>query len=254
VTIDQDQADLLDELARDVRVMAARLDGMEQGALDAQLGLGTPGRIGSYDLGPLALAAGGGGPIMPASVIQPGAVEAESFSATAFIRLVTNAGATVVIDASGLTVTGGAITVRNPTGVVIIDGTSNMFKIAATGTQSKTITSETDWQSATTTLSGLGALPTTPAHLCYVSDTNTTTGFRYLTFMALTPDRDEWASDTNGGVTNVDFTAIRGGMAQAYVFLNGSSQAVVGLACINGTSPLSHTYYETYYVMKEAAL
>lgn len=60
----------------------------------------------------------------------------EHFQATATIRLVTNAGATVIIDEDGLAVIQGKIEVRNPGGTVIIDGTSDMFRIAATGTLS----------------------------------------------------------------------------------------------------------------------
>ncbi len=54
------------------------------------------------------------------------------------IQRVSNSGATVVINSSGITITGGAMTVTNPAGTVIIDGTSNMFKIVATGTQAAT--------------------------------------------------------------------------------------------------------------------
>ena len=44
-------------------------------------------------------------------------------------------GSNVSMDSSGITITNGALTVKNASvGTVIIDGTSNMFKIAATGT------------------------------------------------------------------------------------------------------------------------
>lgn len=46
---------------------------------------------------------------------------------------VENVGATVRINSTGLTVTNGAISVTNAGATVIIDGTSNMFKIIATG-------------------------------------------------------------------------------------------------------------------------
>lgn len=42
----------------------------------------------------------------------------------------------VTIDSDGVEITDGKLTVRNPNGNVIIDGTSNMFKIHATGTVS----------------------------------------------------------------------------------------------------------------------
>lgn len=43
----------------------------------------------------------------------------------------------VVIDKVGVTITGGKLTVSNPGGTVVIDGTSDMFKIAVSGTISK---------------------------------------------------------------------------------------------------------------------
>jgi hypothetical protein len=46
----------------------------------------------------------------------------------------TDDGATVIVDAGGITVTNGAITVTNGTGTVIIDGSSEIFLIAASGT------------------------------------------------------------------------------------------------------------------------
>ena len=47
-------------------------------------------------------------------------------------------GASAIWNKDGLTITDGAITVTNGSSVVIIDGTSNMFKIAASGTQNAT--------------------------------------------------------------------------------------------------------------------
>jgi hypothetical protein len=46
----------------------------------------------------------------------------------------TDDGATVIVDAGGITVTNGAITVTNGSGTVIIDGSSEIFLIAASGT------------------------------------------------------------------------------------------------------------------------
>jgi hypothetical protein len=46
--------------------------------------------------------------------------------------------ATVIVDGGGITITNGALTVTNGDDIVIIDGQSNMFKIAATGTISIT--------------------------------------------------------------------------------------------------------------------
>lgn len=49
---------------------------------------------------------------------------------------VSHAGGSVVISASGVTITNGKLVVSNAAATVIIDGTSDMFKIAATGTHS----------------------------------------------------------------------------------------------------------------------
>lgn len=53
-----------------------------------------------------------------------------------FASNVDNETADVIIDKDGITVIEGAITVTNAGATVIIDGSSNMFKIASTGTRS----------------------------------------------------------------------------------------------------------------------
>jgi hypothetical protein len=64
----------------------------------------------------------------------------------------------VAMGAAGLFITDGAITVTNGSSTVVIDGTSDMFKIQATGTQQVAFPSGT-WTSAdtVTTLTGLGS-------------------------------------------------------------------------------------------------
>jgi hypothetical protein len=62
------------------------------------------------------------------------AVTTDKLDANVVVANVANIGGTVVIDSTGVAITGGAMTVKNPGGTVIIDGTSDMFKIVATGT------------------------------------------------------------------------------------------------------------------------
>jgi hypothetical protein len=50
------------------------------------------------------------------------------------VEEVENATAEVIVNEAGLTITNGKLTVTNPGGTVVIDGTSNMFKIIASGT------------------------------------------------------------------------------------------------------------------------
>lgn len=85
----------------------------------------------------------GGGPVQTFD-IAAGAITANSIAAHTITgdeidadyvaANVVNVGGTVVIDSTGERITGGKLEVRNGDSVVIIDGTSNMFKIVTTGT------------------------------------------------------------------------------------------------------------------------
>ena len=79
------------------------------------------------------------------------------------VRIVNNSTGDVVINASGITITNGAITVTNPSATVVIDGTSNMFKIQATGTL--TLPSGGGVLNTSVTLSSLGTFTEVPALL-----------------------------------------------------------------------------------------
>ena len=83
--------------------------------------------------------------------ISDGAISTPKLAANAVIANVANIDDTVVIDSTGIAVTSGSITVTNDAGTVVIDGTSNMFKIDATGTMTQVGTGDT-----TTTLTALG--------------------------------------------------------------------------------------------------
>lgn len=72
-------------------------------------------------------------------------------------KQVASATTDVVIGATGLSVVNGAITVVSPDGsTTIIDGSSNMFKIAASGTISTGLAASPGSATATVTLTGLG--------------------------------------------------------------------------------------------------
>jgi hypothetical protein len=89
----------------------------------------------------------------------PGSVAADS----ALAGLGSAYSTSVAMGAAGLFITDGAITVTNPGSTVIIDGTSNMFKIAASGTQTVNYPNAT-WSGtyASVTLTALGNGYTTP--------------------------------------------------------------------------------------------
>lgn len=158
-------------------------------------------------------------------------------------------GATVIVDRGGITVTDGAITVTNAGATVIIDGSSDMFRIAAESTQSVTVGSDAAG-SASTTLTGLGALDATPASLLIHSNTDTTAGLQAPSWLATTLGRS-FVAATSGGSPTVRVVVVEN-LAYGYVNLNGSDQAVVNLLVQNATAS-SITRYQKYFVLDQVA-
>jgi hypothetical protein len=185
-----------------------------------------------------------------AAKVEAGAIDTAHLAATATISRVSNDGAEVVIDGSGIAVTSGAISVTNGSGTVIIDGTSNMFKIAAEGTQSRSSNSGDDLITSSTTLTGLGALAGTPAHLGYISSSSAVNSTRSNGYAQA--DASDFAATTSGGSPTASrvMATIAARMATS---LNGSSQAVVALRITNADAG-AQTWHAKYYILKEAAL
>ena len=131
-----------------------------------------------------------------------------------------NDSGTVLITSAGVTITNGALTVNNGApgvGDVIIDGSSNMFKIRYSGTLSHRLGPLATIRSTSYTLTGLGSLSTTPAHVSYVSDTNTTTGYRHLGFMAHDVGANNVGAISNGRHHQRQFTGIRDAVARQHL-------------------------------------
>jgi hypothetical protein len=82
---------------------------------------------------------------------------------TVLTQVVENSTAEVIIDSTGLTIIDGSITVQNPGGTVIIDGTSDMFRIIATGTISLVGPNVSVVSSEVLLALGMGSLA--PAHM-----------------------------------------------------------------------------------------
>jgi hypothetical protein len=80
----------------------------------------------------------------------------------------------VVIDHAGVAITNGKLTVTNPGSVVIIDGTSDMFRILASGGLSVAFPAAPGSASSTVSLTGLGeGYTVAPACLLMTSFNNT---------------------------------------------------------------------------------
>jgi len=155
-------------------------------------------------------------------------------------------GATVIVDRSGINIIDGAITVVNSSATVIIDGESDIFKIAAEGTQSVSVV--TLFAQASTTLSGLGTWTDCPAALLIHSDNNTSTNPQGVVIMQGYAAR--WAAATSGGAVTSEFTAMKQ-YVNGTMELNGSSEAVVKLNAWNSDD--TGTYYQKYFVLQETA-
>lgn len=147
-----------------------------------------------------------------------------------------NAPATVVIDDTGLAITNGKLTVTNPGGTVIIDGTSNMFKIAATATSVGA-----DWPPVGTTwtssavLSGTGSAPAALLAVA-VKDYPTASDYRAV---------GSWSSlDTSGAVQ---------ARLSGYSYSNGTDNVIVMVRESILTQPVGAPGVR-FYILKEAAI
>ena len=152
----------------------------------------------------------------------------------------------------GLWVGGGGITVVNSGSTVIIDGTSNMFKIAASGTLSGTQATGSEGVVDSITLTGLGTMSQVPAHVSYVAQGSAVTDRRSLgvgTRRSL-----QYGATTSGGATTADFIAIQS-YTRILTRLDASptGSALVELM-IDNHSGASVTDYSKYYVLAEAAM
>ena len=134
---------------------------------------------------------------------------------------------------------------------VIIDGTSDMFRISANGTITNTVGTGapgSNWTNVT--LTGLGALATTPAHLSFVSTSNASSSDR-LVGRLIGWETGCWVAATSGGATTTSRAVVYTTM-EVYTYLDGSSNCVVEFGGYNFIS--SATWYCKYYVLAQVAL
>lgn len=167
-----------------------------------------------------------------------------------------NGPAEVVIDDTGIAVSNGKITVSNGSSVVIIDGSSNMFKIVASGTLTR---SQAALSSGVSSVSFPGAgLPAgqSPAYVSYLTEGTSpaSNANRYLAVFEKPriANNRAFGADSLGGATNTDFYPITW-RAEMYSNVNGSSVAQLNLAVNNGSGSTVGTFAR-YHLLKEAAI
>jgi len=136
---------------------------------------------------------------------------------------------------------------------VIIDGTSNMHKIVATGTLSGTATTGSDQTVASITLSGLGTLSEILAHQAYYAVVDGSVDDPRV--LGISPQWTlKYAATSSGGSPNSEFLAavvyarIRG-------LLTGDPTGEMQLQLrIDNHAGGDRTVYSRYYVFQETAV
>jgi hypothetical protein len=169
---------------------------------------------------------------------------------------VSNIGAAVVVDSAGITVTEGAITVTNAGAVVIIDGTSRMFRILTSGSLHVALAGWTSGNAVvgtqTATLTNLGALGVIKAHQSYIAYSNTNTYDRYVGNLHTTHAAPRYVATTSGG-SPTDRVLGYVSRARMHAVLDGSTYETVTLTATSVDSAATD-YYGYYHILSEEAL
>jgi hypothetical protein len=134
---------------------------------------------------------------------------------------------------------------------VIIDGTSNVFKILVTGTRSLAVADDVFNSSSNDVLTGLGTFSATPAHLDFLASGNGVGDNQHLGAWFYSFDERFVASVAGGSPTAPQLTWY--GVGYGFTNLDGSSQCRIYTVGSNNSGS-SFTLYHRYYILKEAAL
>lgn len=167
----------------------------------------------------------------------------------------TDGEATVTINADGILVIDGKIEVRNAGATVIIDGTSNMFKIAATGSIDTGLVSDGSSAVVSTTLTALFPA-TTPACMTFLGTSidgksNRAAAHSFGAGGTGAMQQRYVALVSGGSVTTPAVVPNQYSYTTSGLDLVGNP--VVSLYGINSTGS-SLTYYARFYVMIETAI
>lgn len=169
----------------------------------------------------------------------------------AALRASLGGGAQQALLTPGVAVEAGSITVSNVGGTVIIDGTSDMFKIVATGTLSVGAQANSSVENSIQ-LTSLGQFATTPGHHNFISNGNQTTARQHVGFMFAYADHSYFGAGTPGGYVGTRFCGQQV-IAMFTTQLTADSYCRVALTLYNAYAAQVDVYGR-YYVLKEAAL
>jgi hypothetical protein len=131
----------------------------------------------------------------------------------------------------------------------IIDGTSNMFKIAASGTMNGTKADGSDGTVTTVELTALGELSAVPGFIVWIASGSSVTSAHVNGPGVLRTEL--WAAVGSGGSTTEDFIAIRS-YARIEANLSASPSGFLDLDLkIDNQSGSDQTRYSRFYVLQE---
>jgi hypothetical protein len=149
------------------------------------------------------------------------------------------------MDQFGLYVTG-------PDGTVIVDGTSNMFKISASGTMSDTCPADTFERTVDITITSLGIVTETPALMAWIATTSGTTAQRRQSPYINSAGSAKFAATSSGG-SPTSPSGTWDTMCSMSSRLN-SGRVLVRMATSNALPSTSADFFAKFYVMAEAAI
>ena len=159
----------------------------------------------------------------------------------------------VVIDATGVTITNGALTVINPGSTVIIDGTSDMFRIVASGTITVAALSDQTSSNTDATITALAPTATTPAFMAFVGSGASFSDIRWG--YASGAGSTYWAAASSGG-SPTSRVLIADGQVQVVSYLVGASVDTpkIRVTAANEKGSTIATFDVKYYVLAQSAI
>jgi hypothetical protein len=139
-----------------------------------------------------------------------------------------------------------------PDGTVIIDGTSNTFKIQAMGAISITAAASTMSQTSEVILTGLGTFASTPAHLNYIATVNLPTSRRFLGQYHNAAGIVKYAATSSGGSPN-SASGTWDWLVVTATLLDADNYCVFRMNAANATA-VSQDFFAFFYILKEVAM
>lgn len=166
-----------------------------------------------------------------------------------------HAGGSVSITAAGMSITNGKLSVTNPSGTVLIDGSSRMYRIVATGTLQVTVAAATLSGTDTDTLTGLGSMSTPKSWIAHAAnDAAATGGVKVGSSWPSYRVRGRAATlQASGNPHDIPFVTFRN-YQEIATYLTATPGNLVVELDVHNDGDSSETFYANYQILSEAAI